>query len=375
MTKPDTPDDDGRPATEGEAAAESTTPKPEQGPAPDRKPPRVRGAYVLSSFAFLCAVCAIAASGYLWWQYRTFNVYLDQADADAAGSIQEVRAALSALEADTTRLESVIAETRSAIGGVGERVDAIPGRLLDLEERVNATQGVSQDASRRWMLAEAEYYLTVANTELQLAGRWDGAIRALELADRKLLELASPTVAGVRERISAELQSLRVVSLPDVEGHSFTLSRLAESGRTLPIRADLPGAYASDGAAPAAELSGFDRVWDSLKSAIAGMVSIERRIDPVERALSSEEQALVRQQLELELSAARLGLVSGQAEVFDQSLAAAIALLERHFDTAEVVVESSLALLAEMRDLDIAPARPDISGSLEMLRTLADRED
>jgi uroporphyrin-3 C-methyltransferase len=375
MTKPDTPDDDGRPAAEGEAVAETPTPEPAQGPAPETKPPRARGAYLLSGFACLCAICAIAASGYLWWQYRAVDANLDRSDAAATGSIEELNASLRALEADTARLDNAIAETRGALSGVGERVDAIPGRILDLEERVDATQGVSQDARRRWMLAEAEYYLTVANTELQLAGRWDGAIRALELADRKLLDLASPTVAGVRERISAELQSLRVVSLPDIEGHSFTLSRLAESGRTLPIRADLPGVYASDGAAPAAELRGFARVWDSLKRAVAGMVSIERRVDPVERALSSEEQALVRQQLELELAAARLGLVSGQPQVFDRSLAEAIDLLERHFDTAEVAVESSLALLMEMRELDIAPARPDISGSLEMLRALADRDN
>ncbi len=54
---------------------------------------------------------------------------------------------------------------------------------------------------------------------------------------------------------------------------------------------------------------------------------------------------------------------------------AATALLERYFDTTEVAVESSIALLAEMVDVDIAPSRPDISGSLNLLRSLADRDN
>ena len=86
-------------------------------------------------------------------------------------------------------------------------------------------------------------------------------------------------------------------------------------------------------------------------------------------------EAFVRQQLELELGLARFALVSGQSELFSQSLTEAIALLERHFDATEVAVESSMALLVEMVDLEIAPTRPDISGSLTMLRSLANRDN
>ena len=119
----------------------------------------------------------------------------------------------------------------------------------------------------------------------------------------------------------------------------------------------------------------IEAVCDSIKRAITAIVSIEPRADPVERMLSLEEQVLVRQQFELELGLARLGLVSRQADLFGQSLSAATDLLNRHFDTTEVAVESALALLTEMREIEIAPERPDISGSLSMLRALADRED
>ena len=49
-------------------------------------------------------------------------------------------------------------------------------------------------------------------------------------------------------------------------------------------------------------------------------------------------------------------------------LDAATALLERDFDASSQSVAGAVELLAAMRRLDIAPAPPDISGSLRMLR-------
>ncbi len=71
---------------------------------------------------------------------------------------------------------------------------------------------------------------------------------------------------------------------------------------------------------------------------------------------------------------ARLGLLRNQTEVFQVSLGSAGALLTRHFDGSNASVESAISLLQEMIRLDIDPSRPDISGSLNLLRGLPDRE-
>ncbi|MGI9260139.1 MAG: hypothetical protein ACR2QQ_15005 [Gammaproteobacteria bacterium] len=64
MSKPDTPDEGGQSVTDSDAAAESAQPET-QAPEPAVRP-RARGAYLLSSFALVCAIAAIAAAGYLW---------------------------------------------------------------------------------------------------------------------------------------------------------------------------------------------------------------------------------------------------------------------------------------------------------------------
>ena len=371
MSQPDTVEDNDARSAAGETdvAVEAAPPD-----AAAPKPRGRRGLYFLSGLALICAVCATSAAAFLWWQYRLFNADLSQTDTDTGYALEAVRSDLSGLDSRLADVISAQDATSEETTELGDRLDALPGRLLNLEERLNATQGVSEDARRRWLRAEAEYYLTVANAELTLAGRWDNATSALQLADEKLLELANPALSGVRERIATELMALRAVRLPDIEGLSFSLGRLAEGGRTLPLRTGLPGSFAADAAVPTASPSGLARVWLSLKSAIAGMVSIERRDDPVARSLSREEQALLRQQFELELTLARVALVRGQPDAYRDSIETARALLARHFDQTAVSVDSAAALLDEMVGLTIAPDRPDISGSLSLLRGIVDRD-
>jgi uroporphyrin-3 C-methyltransferase len=100
-------------------------------------------------------------------------------------------------------------------------------------------------------------------------------------------------------------------------------------------------------------------------------VHVERRDEPVAEALSAAERELGRRQFELELEIARTAALRAQPQPFQGALDRAIAILERDFDTNAAEVDGALALLREMRALDIDPKRPDISESLNQLRALA----
>jgi uroporphyrin-3 C-methyltransferase len=78
----------------------------------------------------------------------------------------------------------------------------------------------------------------------------------------------------------------------------------------------------------------------------------------------------VQKQLELELKLARMAALGGEAQAFQASLAAATDLLRREFDAGAAPVEGALQLLEQMRSLDIAPPKPDISRSLALLRAI-----
>jgi len=382
MSDQDTPEQNDPPEStadggELEVAAGGGPSDPESDVASTSAPDRRRtgkGLYFVVILALAFSFFAASASGFLWWQYRQFYIALDRADSESAVSIQDVRAVLRSLEDRVEALQEADELALDIATDLDRRLEELPGRFVVLEERVNAVQGISDDARRRWLRAEAEYYLAVANTELTLSGRWQNAMDALELADGKLRELASPSLGGVRQRISQELQELRGARLPDIEGLSYSLGRLADRVESLPMGTVAPTSFVTEEEALESAEPGLSRVWLSLKQAISGMINVERSGAPSYRALTTQEQALVRRQLELELQMAKLGLLRSQAEVFQVSLTTARTLLSREFESTDPAVESAITLIEEMLRLDVDPARPDISGSLDLLRGLPARD-
>jgi uroporphyrin-3 C-methyltransferase len=323
--------------------------------------------------ALALAFFAAAAAGSLWWQYRQFYVTLDAADGDNAASLREVRVMTRALEDELAELGEQRQEMVAAIASIVEQINALPVRFSNLEARLAAAQGVSTDARERWLRAQADYYLNVARTELTLRRNRSGAMAALELADQTLLEAGSPVFADVRTAIAGELIALRGLRVPDVDGLSYSLNRLAGLVTDLPMRAAAAGGAGGAGTDEVGE-PGLARLWLSLKNALTGMVRIERS-DPAEvYSLPPDEQLLVRRRVELELTLGRLGLAQSMPEVFAASLGTAKLLLEQHFDTQDASVEGAITLLEEMLRLDVAQRYPDISGSLALLRNLPDRD-
>ena len=344
-------------------------------PAPESAGGRDGLSRVLAMLALLIALGAAAGAGFLLWQYRQFYVALDSADAGAQAELQRVRADLRGLR---DQLEGLATDQQAAQRQLAEQraeVQALPPRFVELEERLVALQGVSADVRRRWMRAEAQYLLSVANLELTLGGRFESAMEALQLADGKLRELGNPGFTPVREAIADELQRLRAVPLPDVEGLSLTIGSLARRIDALPLSVGLPENYQRPDVQPDDLEPGLARAWASLKSALRGMISIERRDIAVSPQLTGEEERLVRRNLELQLATARLALLREQNEAYRQGLANAQNLLGRYFDRSDARVISALALLDELLTVDVRPARPDISASGNLLRQLGGQQD
>ena len=323
-----------------------------------------------SSLALVLALAAITVAGMLWWQYRQFYVSLDQTDNAAALALERVRAEQRALQDDLKDAKDDVDTLRQLNSSLSDRVDALPSRFVDVERRLDAVQGGSFDARADLLRSEAEYYLGVANTELALAGDWDNAVKALELADGRLAELADPKLGPVRESIAGEILTLRGVRLPDIEGLVFSLGRLAGRAAELPMRADPPTNFANGAKSLDEAEPGIGRLWLALKRTLLGLVRVERRDEPVAQALSAAERLVSRRRLEVELELARVAVLRVQPQVLQSSLTSAIDLLRRDFDADSAEVEGALTFLNEMREVDIQPRRPDISGSLNQLREL-----
>jgi uroporphyrin-III C-methyltransferase len=339
--------------------------------------------------AFTLALLAVAGTAFLWWQYREFYVGLHGADLEIEASLERVRAAQRALADRVEGLGAVADASRESNGRLVERLESLPARLADLERRADevpprvadierrlaAIQGGTLDAESTWLRAEAEYYLVVANAELELAGRWDNAATALELADGRLRSLADPALAPVRRQIAADKLALDSVERPDLERIVFELSNLAALVDALPLRA-VGTARAADEEALVEAEPGLGRLLASMRRAVGTLITIQRRDDDSDaRAASAERRALARRELGTELALARAGALQAERPAYEASLRAAVLLLERDFDAADAGVRAAASRLGELVEIDVAPPRPDISRSLALLRNLGAGSD
>ena len=338
------------------------------------KPVRRAGSAV-AWLAFFVAVVALAAAGYTaWtnWQLRT--------DTTADDNIVRLDSRLSSSANSIADLETRVAELAQRDPGIDVELDAlrrefdervrllesVPSRMSTLESSVASLAGISEGARDAWILAESEYYMQIANAQLQLANNPHLASLALRMADERIVQLSDPRLTDVRRAVSDELAALDVMEKPDIEGATLTLASLARVVESLPLAGTAEPVADEEELDP--ELSGAGRAWASVKNAFGGLV----KVTPVEEAellqLSPDARHLLRNNIALQLQAARLALLRGEPAIFEQTLDDTSALLNAYFDTGSPQVAGALETIAEVRGHVFTTEVPDISESLRLLR-------
>jgi uroporphyrin-3 C-methyltransferase len=248
-----------------------------------------------------------------------------------------------------------------------EVFESLPGRMSNVENSMSSIQGISTGVRDSWLLAEAEYYMQIANAQLQLAGNPNLARLALLQADDRIRQLANPALTNVRRALSNELRALELINRPDIEGVTLTLASLADVVQSLPLRQQIE-VPAKDGSEIESELSGIDRAMASLKSTVGDVVSVRRTDEAVMPLIAPESAYFLRANVSLQLQVARLALLRGERAAFQQSLDDADAWLGEYYDADSTQVQSARQTIAETRDGLFDIAMPDISESLRLLR-------
>jgi uroporphyrin-3 C-methyltransferase len=339
------------------------------------EPRTARSGNSIGWLAFLFAIIALAASGYMIWQvWQTTSdttasdnyARLDDRVSATAGNLSDLEARVTELDNRDPGVDAAVDALRQEVDERVRLLDSLPARISTLESSIASLAGVSEGARDAWILAESEYYMQIANAQLQLANNPHLAALALKMADERIVQLANPALTNVRRAISDELAALDVMEKPDIEGATLMLASLARVVDSLP----LAGPADADAETPAIdpELSGPSRAWASVKNAMSGLV----KVTPPERAklvqLSPDAEFFLRNNIALQLQSARLALLRGEQAIFEQTLDDTSALLTDYFDLGSAPVAGALETIAEIRGHVFTTDAPDISGSLQLLR-------
>lgn len=362
--------DEESPSSEAEAPEEVA---PEADVTDDKRAPGPSNS--VAWLAFLVAIVALASAGYTAWQNWQAG-----ADTTADDRVARLESGLSSSERSLADLLEQVNALEQRDPGIDAELDALrrelderlrllnslPARMSTLETSVASLAGISEGARDAWILAESEYYMQIANAQLQLANNPHLAALALRMADERIVQLADPGLTDVRRAISDELAALDVMQKPDIEGATLTLASLARVVESLPLAGPLDGDEEAVEIDP--ELSGAGRAWASVKNAMSGLVTVT----PVDQArltqLSPDAEHFLRSNIALQLQAARLALLRGEQAIFTQTLDDTSTLLGDYFDADSPQVAGALETIAEIRGHVFAVETPDISESLRLLR-------
>tara|TARA_R110000782_G_scaffold118460_9_gene209039 strand:- start:169 stop:1308 length:1140 start_codon:yes stop_codon:yes gene_type:complete len=338
-------------------------------------PKRGNGIAWVAILLSLLAVIAVGYSLFLDWR----SAADDGEDSEVLAAIESLNRRLGNVDETLTTLDRQIAgiehpdysdEFAAISKDVDERIrllNSLPSRMTSIEATVASLAGISAGARETFLLAEGEYYLQIANAQLQLANNPHLAALALRMADERVTQLSDPALTAVRRAISDEMAALEAMEKPDLEGVTLTLASLARVVESLPLRGT--GSVEDDESDDLDPDGGtFERAWGSVKDAMSGLV----KVTPPEQAklelVSPDAEEFLRSNIALQLQSARLALLRGEQVIFEQTLDDASALLEAYFDIGSEQVISTQKTLSEIRDNVFTTALPDISGSLRLLR-------
>ena len=291
--------------------------------------------------------------------------------ADYQSQLVAIQSQLASLESNVTGKDNHFTQTLADFSQLhNEKLEGTRNELNDAIIRLQRQLGKTRGD---WLIADAEYLLSVANERLHLVGDVNTTREALEAADQRLRESGDAATFKVREEIAKELSLLKSITVPDVVGIYAAIQTLQDrvdklalvlpyTGKTLAQNTDT-----KKSSEPKTENLGL---LDSAISQLHGAVVIRHTEHEVKEILTPEEALFIREQLRVKLEMVKISLVQRNEALFQSSLADVKKWTEQNF-TKNADDNSFLADLERLNITKISSQLPDISLSLKMIKDIA----
>jgi uroporphyrin-3 C-methyltransferase len=326
--------------------------------------------------AALLLLAVLAAAGYGGWRVWHAN--------------HETEDTVAAQEALLIRISHQLSEAQSSIEQLRDRQSDLGDALHQNADDVAKLQGRSEEQAQslahlsadlkggrtRAQLIAVEQLLLLANDRAQLAHDARGATAALQLAEQRLSALAEPGLFEVRKAVAEERAALLALPQGDRATAALDLSGLIAGADALPLRQrpEPRPAPAQPLPEPAQSFSpGWgSRAWASLHELFSAVFIVQRTDKPLDRLLPAEQEALVKQLLQLKLESARAALLIGDTASFRSALDLAGQWLGDYYRAEDPAVSAARAELERLRALELDPPLPDLGRSIGLLRAYLD---
>jgi len=297
---------------------------------------------------------------------------------------------------DLTNSETkiIVKSSQESMKELQAKVTILEGKQVEAQSQQLALEQLYQDLSKNrdeWALAEIEQVLSTASQQLQLAGNVQGALIALQNADKSLSRADKPQFITIRRAIARDIDKLKSFPSLDVIGIALRLDSIISQVDGLPLLSDekpvtpvtqpkkshRAAAKAGDGvpdrrSASADWVAGMQDKWDSWLNEmwveVKQLIRV-RTVDHPDALLLSPTQAYyARENLKLRLLNARLALLSRNESAFRSDMVAAQDAISKYFDTRSKQTQTVQTLLKQVQGSNLSLEMPSMAESLNAVR-------
>tara|TARA_B100001057_G_scaffold133496_1_gene132885 strand:+ start:409 stop:1446 length:1038 start_codon:yes stop_codon:yes gene_type:complete len=241
---------------------------------------------------------------------------------------------------------------------------SIPSRMSLVEDRIGSLVGVSSDTRNNFLISEAEYYLEVANFQLQILNSPKQASLALNIANQRIKQIPDLNLIDVQQTISNEIDMLEKTITIDLEKIVLQIVNLIETTEILSFK-KLNDASEEEGAD--LEEKNALHAWNNTKKAISNLVQITPPGSLKELPKSYESERHLKSILQLQLQLAAMALMQREQAIFDMALNNIDKTLDKFFDSDNEQIINIKMIIADIKSEVSTLSAPDISASLSLL--------
>ena len=242
---------------------------------------------------------------------------------------------------------------------------SIPTRMSLVEDRIGSLVGVSSDTRNAFLISEAEYYLEVANFQLQILNSPKQASLALHIANQRIKQIPDSNLIDVQQAISNEIDMLEEIIIIDLEKIILQIINLTEITEALSFEK-------LSNTSKIEEVVDLDEknvvhAWNSTKKAISNLVQITPLDSPKILSKSYESERLLKSNLQLQLQLLALALMQREQAVFEMAINNIDKTLDNFYDSNNEQIDNIKTIIADIKSEASSLSVPDISGSLSLL--------
>jgi uncharacterized protein HemX len=237
-----------------------------------------------------------------------------------------------------------------------EKLNATHNELTDAIQQIHRQLGKTRGD---WLIADAEYLLSVASERLHLVGDTHTTLEALEAADQRLRESGDAGVIKIREKIAEEITVVKSIAEVDIVGIYVAIQAQQDHADKLELLLPFAGKVPTSTTTDTSENNG-----------LLNALGVKYSEQPVNEILTPEKAKFIYEQLRVKLEIAQLALVQHNETLFQSALADAKKWLEMNF-TKNDASRNMTEELDKFSAVKIHGNFPDISLSLKMLKDIS----